>query len=440
MESPRRVLTISQLNAEIHDLLESSFSELWVEGEISNCKAYPSGHTYLSLKDDKAQVRAVLFKGSSFGVKFKFQDGLKILARGRVTSYEARGELQFVISAAEPREKGALQLALEQLKAKLAGEGLFAEDRKKPLPPFPKIVGVVTSGQGAAVRDVIHVLSRRWPGIEIRVWPVKVQGPGAAEEISAAIHGFNELASDTEVLLVGRGGGSIEDLWAFNEEPVARAIAASSIPVISCVGHETDTTIADFVADLRAPTPSAAAEMAVPEKDAVRDRVAELVDAMAQDLRDALESLGRRLGYAAAHPLLSDPRRIWEQRVQRVDELSMRLPEALRHVYEKSALRTDDATRRLPGALVRIYERHSVRAADASRRLPEALKRLLETSGLRLGAAAGRLDAISPLAVLARGYSIATSNGKVLTSEKQVKKGDAVTVRLSEGRINCEVS
>ncbi len=396
MEATRRVLTISELNAQVHELLESSFPELWVEGEISNCKPYPSGHTYLSLKDDKAQVRAVLFKGSSFGVKFKFQDGLKILARGRVTSYETRGELQFIISAAEPREKGALQLALEQLKAKLAAEGLFAQERKKPLPPFPKIVGVVTSGQGAAVRDVIHVLSRRWPGIHIRVWPVKVQGPGAAAEISDAIRGFNELASDTDILLVGRGGGSIEDLWAFNEEPVARAIAESAIPVISCVGHETDTTIADFVADLRAPTPSAAAEMAVQEKAAVLDRIAELDDAAAQILRDTVENLSRRLQYAAAHPLLSDPRRLWEQRVQRVDDLSMRLPEALR--------------------------------------------RRLETLGLRLGAAAGRLDAISPLNVLARGYAIATSKGKVLTKARQVKKGDPVTVRLSEGEIQCEVS
>ena len=242
----RRVLTISELNAQVHELLETSFSELWIEGEVSNCKAYPSGHTYLTLKDEKAQVRAVLFKGASFGVKFKLADGQKILVRGRVTSYEPRGELQLIISAAEPRDKGALQLALEQLKAKLQAEGLFDAERKKPLPPFPKSVGVVTSGQGAAVRDVIQVLSRRWPGLDIRIWPVKVQGPGAAEEIAAAVRGFNALASDTDVLLVGRGGGSIEDLWAFNEEPVARAIAESEIPVISCVGHETDWTVADL--------------------------------------------------------------------------------------------------------------------------------------------------------------------------------------------------
>ncbi len=396
MDRTARVFTVAELNAQVHELLEASFAELWVEGEISNCKAYPSGHTYLTLKDDKAQVRAVLFKGASFGVKFKFQDGLKVLVRGRVTSYEPRGELQLVIQAAEPRDKGALQLALEQLKAKLQAEGLFDEARKKPLPPYPDSVGVVTSGQGAAVRDIINVLSRRWPGLDIRVWPVKVQGPGAAEEIAEAVRGFNELSPDTDVLLVGRGGGSIEDLWAFNEEPVARAIAASRIPVVSCVGHETDWTIADFVADLRAPTPSAAAELVVTEKAALRDRVFEHADAMAQNLRDRLEALGRRLAYAAAHPLLQDPRRLWEQRAQRVDELSARLPEGAR--------------------------------------------RLLERLGLRLGATAGRLDAISPLKVLGRGYAIATRDGKIITKAGQVKTGDDIRVRLHEGELSCEVT
>jgi exodeoxyribonuclease VII large subunit len=394
--TPRRVLTVSELNAEVHQLLEASFPELWIEGEVSNCKAYPSGHTYLTLKDEKSQVRAVLFKGSSFNVKFKLQDGQKILVRGRVTSYEPRGELQLIISAAEPRDKGALQLALEQLKAKLQAEGLFDADRKKPLPPYPKAVGVVTSGQGAAVRDIIHVLSRRWPGLNILVWPVKVQGPGAADEIAAAIRGFNALAADTDVLLVGRGGGSIEDLWAFNEEPVARAIAESDIPVISCVGHETDWTVADFVADLRAPTPSAAAELAVPEKAAVEDMIAEHQDAMVQSLRDRIEALGRRLTYAAAHPFLQDPRRLWEQRAQRVDELAARLPDALRRAVER-----------------------------------------LE---MRLRVSAGKLDAISPLKVLARGYAIAESRGKILLRASQVKEGDIVNVRLSEGEIKCEVT
>lgn len=391
----RRVYTVAEINGQVHELLEASFPEVWVEGELSNCKTYPSGHTYLTLKDDKAQVRAVLFKGASFGVKFKLCDGIKVLVRARITTYEPRGELQLILSAVEPREKGALQLALEQLKAKLQAEGLFDESRKKPLPPFPNAVGVVTSGSGAAVRDIIHVLSRRWPGLEIRVWPVKVQGDGAAAEIAAAVRGFNALAPDTDVLLVGRGGGSIEDLWAFNEEPVARAIAASDIPVISCVGHETDWTVADFVADLRAPTPSAAAELAVPEKAAVRDQVFQLQDALVQDMRDRLEDLGRRLAYASRHPLLQDPRRLWEQRAQRVDELSARLP-------------------------------------DAARRLVERLR-------LRLAATAGRLDAISPLKVLSRGYAIATKGEHVVTKAAQVKEGDVLDVRLHEGTIRCEV-
>ncbi|OGS01594.1 MAG: exodeoxyribonuclease VII large subunit, partial [Elusimicrobia bacterium RBG_16_66_12] len=286
METARRVFTVSEVNSQVHDLLEASFPEVWVEGEVSNCKTYPSGHTYLSLKDEKSQVRAVLFKGACLALKFKLQDGLKVLARCRVTSYEARGELQLILSAMEPREKGALQLALEQLKAKLRAEGLFDESRKKPLPPYPKAVGVVTSGSGAAVRDIINVLARRWPGLEIRVWPVRVQGEGASSEIAAAVRGFNALAPDTDVLLVGRGGGSIEDLWAFNEEAVARAISGSAIPVVSCVGHETDWTVADLVADLRAPTPSAAAELAAPQKAAVQDRIAELSDGMLQTLRD----------------------------------------------------------------------------------------------------------------------------------------------------------
>jgi len=394
-KTARRVLTVSELNSQVHELLEASFPELWVEGEVSNCKTYPSGHTYLSLKDEKAQVRAVLFKGTSFSVKFKLQDGLKVLARCRVASYEPRGELQLILSAVEPREKGALQLALEQLKAKLQAEGLFDESRKKPLPAYPKIVGVVTSGSGAAVRDILNVLERRWPGLEIRIWPARVQGEGASAEIAEAVRGFNALAPDTEVLLVGRGGGSIEDLWAFNEEPVARAVAESSIPVVSCVGHETDWTVVDLVADLRAPTPSAAAELIVPEKAAVGDRIEEFADAMRQALRDRLANLGRRLGYASAHPLLQDPRRLWEQKAQRVDEWTERLPAAARRAVER-----------------------------------------LE---LRLGATAGRLDAVSPLKVLGRGYAIAESRGRVLTKASQVKAGDPVTVLLREGKIDCEV-
>jgi exodeoxyribonuclease VII large subunit len=392
-----KIYSVTELNALVHDLLESSLAELWVEGEISNCRAYPSGHTYMTLKDEASQVQAVLFKGSAWNVKFKPQDGLKVLARARVSSYIKRGDLQLIVSAMEPREKGGLQLAFEQLKAKLQAEGLFDPERKKPLPRYPKTVGLVTSLQGAAIRDMLSVLGRRWPGLEILIAPVSVQGEAAKEEIARAIADFNEHFPEIDVLLVGRGGGSIEDLWAFNEEVVARSIAASKIPVISCVGHETDTTIADFVADLRAPTPSAAAELAVPDKQAVLDDLAGMRDDMASSMKELIFRLSQRLENARRHPFLQSPYRMYEERMRRVDELSMRLPEAMRRVLRQA-------------------EQH-----------------------LRLQAE--KLDAFSPLKVLSRGYAIVdkTATGEILRSAKQVKKGDALRVRLHEGQIHCEV-
>jgi len=396
-QPPTRVYTVSQVNAQIHELLEASFPELWVEGEISNCRAYPSGHTYLTLKDADAQIQAVLFKGAAFGIKFKPEDGLKVLVRARVSSYVKRGDVQLIISALEPREKGALQLAFEQLKAKLAADGLFDEARKKPLPPYPRRVGIITSSQGAAVHDMITVLIRRWPGIEILVHPVKVQGDGAKEEIAQALADFNALLPDTDVLLVGRGGGSIEDLWAFNEELVARAIAASQIPIISCVGHETDFTIADFVADLRAPTPSAAAELAVPDQAAVLAQVADSRRRLLASIQERLRGLADRLDFARRHPFLQSPHRMYEERIKRVDELFGRLPEALRQVL------------------------------------------LHAEKDLRLQME--KLDAFSPLKVLGRGYAIAEKlpGREILRRAEQVRPGDQVRVRLHQGEIHCEV-
>ncbi len=396
-QPPARVYTVSQVNAQIHELLETSFPELWVEGEISNCRAYPSGHTYLTLKDAGSQIQAVLFKSAAFGVKFKPEDGLKVLVRARVSSYVKRGDVQLIISAMEPREKGALQLAFEQLKVKLAAEGLFDEARKKPLPAYPRHVGIITSSQGAAVHDMITVLNRRWPGLEILIYPVKVQGNGAKEEIAQAVADFNAYLPGTDVLLVGRGGGSIEDLWAFNEELVARAIAASRIPVISCVGHETDTTIADFVADLRAPTPSAAAELAVPDQAAVLTQVADSRRRLLTSIQERLRSLAERLDFARRHPFLQNPHRMYEERIKRVDELFGRLPEALRQVL------------------------------------------LHMEKDLRLQME--KLDAFSPLKVLGRGYAIAEKLPvrEILRRADQVRPGDLVRVRLHQGEIHCEV-
>ncbi|HVC09626.1 MAG TPA: exodeoxyribonuclease VII large subunit [Elusimicrobiota bacterium] len=393
-----RIYTVSEVNGLIHDLLENSLPEIWMEGEVSNCKLYPSGHTYLTLKDEEAQIRAVLFKGAALGLKFKPEDGLKVLVRGRASSYVKRGDLQFVVSWMEPREKGALQLAFEQLKARLAAEGLFDESRKKPLPAFPSCVGVVTSGQGAAVHDMISVLGRRWPLARVLIYPVKVQGEGAAEEIAGAVRDFNEFFPETDVLLVGRGGGSMEDLWAFNEETAARAVAESKIPVVSCVGHETDFTIADFVADQRAPTPSAAAELAAPDRRAVLGQIESREQELAAALREKIQVLSERLSRAASHPLLQSPERIYEDRTRFLDDLWMRLEDG---------------------------------AAQALLRAKQALA---------MGAA--KLEAYSPLKVLGRGYAIAEKlpHLEIIRSAGQVRPGDRLRLRLAEGRIECEVA
>jgi exodeoxyribonuclease VII large subunit len=352
----------------------------------------------MTLKDAESQIQAVLFKGAAAHIKFEPSDGLKVLVRARVSSYIKRGDIQLVLSALEPREKGALQLAFEQLKAKLAAEGLFDDDRKKPLPAFPRRIGVVTSPQGAAVHDILSVLGRRWPGLEILIYPVAVQGEGAKEQIAQAVEDFNRYFPETDVLLVGRGGGSWEDLWAFNEEIVARSIAASRIPVVSCVGHETDYTIADFAADRRAPTPSAAAELAVPDKALILERVEALDSGLAAAIEERIARLSERLSRAAAHPLLQSPRRLYEEKARRIDELWGRLPDAIRQALGR---------------------------ADRDLRLQ-----------------AEKLDAFSPLKVLARGYAIAElwPGREILRSARQAKPGDKVRLRLHEGHVHCEVT
>lgn len=395
--NPVRIFSVSEVNAQVHALLEASFSELWVEGEISNCRAYPSGHTYFTLKDADSQISAVLFRGNAAGLRFKLADGLKVLARARISTYVKRGDLQLIVSVLEPRDKGALQIAFEQLKAKLAGEGLFDAKRKKPLPRFPTRIGIVTSLQGAALRDILTVLKRRWLGLDILLHPVAVQGEAAAGEIAAAIANFNRWYPETEVLLVGRGGGSIEDLWAFNMEAVARAIAASSIPIISCVGHETDVTIADFVADARAPTPSAAAEMAVPDQAPLRESLSYARERLALRINDRLRSLKERLSYLRAHPALKSPSRLYEERLLRVGELAARIT--------------------------------------------EAVQRRMEDSQRALGLQSARLDALSPLKVLGRGYAIAQKlpAREILRAASQARPGDKLLLKLHQGEVECEV-
>ncbi len=411
MSTAAKPLTVSQLNALVKGHLEAAYGDVWVRGEISDPRAFPSGHTYFTLKDSGAQISAALFRGDASRLKFKLEHGLEVLARGRVTLYEQRGSYQLVAREIEPVAEGALQLAFEQLKKKLAAEGLFDEDRKKALPAYPQTIGLVTSREGAAVRDMLSVLKRRFPGLHIRLMPVPVQGDGAAAKIAQAIDDFNAHFPDTDVLLVGRGGGSLEDLWAFNEEAVARAIAASKIPVVSCVGHETDFTIADFVADVRAPTPSAAAELVVPEKEVVAQRVDRLAGSHMRALSQLLRRLGDRLARLAGSAALRRPGRIFELQLLRIKDLKLRLWNAFK-------VELDGAEERLKVAA----------------RLPSALRGTLEHARAEFRRLAGQLDALSPLKVLGRGYAIAfKDDGRAVRRAGEVKPGTRLRVRVSDG-------
>ncbi len=418
MTGSRAVLTVSQLTEELRVLLEERFPAVWVEGEISNFRLYGSGHTYFTLKDADAQLRCVLFRTRAQRIRFQPADGLHVVAFGSVEVYAQRGEYQLVVELLEPKGLGALQLAFEQLKARLQAEGLFDAARKRELPRFPKQIGIVTSPSGAAIRDMLRVIGRRFGELHIVIAPCRVQGEGAAEEIAQGLHDLNALGS-VDVIIVGRGGGSLEDLWAFNEEVVARAIAASKAPVVSAVGHEVDFTIADFVADLRAPTPSAAAELVVREKRAVMD---------------ALDALRERLERAATRPLRDLERR--------VDELSLRLRRAmtgeLRHASHRVEMLT--STLRSTSPVARVANgRHRLERLDA--RLSAAFTRSCDRSRFRLRALVAKLDSLSPLAVLGRGYSLTRApDGAIVRSARQVKAGDDVQVLLHEGSLDCRVA
>ena len=418
MSPDRKVLTVSELTARIGEALEERFPAVWVEGEISNFYLHGSGHAYFTLKDADAQVRAVLFRTRMRRIKFEPADGLHVLAFGAIEVYRQRGEISLVVELLEPKGLGALQLAFEQLKARLQAEGLFDQARKRELPRFPRRIGIATSPTGAAIQDMLRVIGRRYGALNIVISPCRVQGDGAAEEIAQAIRDLNALG-DVDVIIVGRGGGSIEDLWAFNQEAVARAIAGSKVPVVSAVGHEVDFTIADFVADLRAPTPSAAAELVVREKQAV-------VDTLAQ--------LRARLERSAARPLRDLERR--------VDELTVRLRRGLRGEVSRAGHRVALATRALRAAdpVARVTSgRHRLEGLES--RLIASFTRRCDRARSGLRAAVASLDSLSPLAVLGRGYSLTRARtGEFVRSASQVKAGDDVQVLLQRGSLDARVT
>jgi exodeoxyribonuclease VII large subunit len=440
LQPERRSLTVSELTARIRDLLARNFVDVLVEGEISNCREAQSGHIYFTLKDDKSQVKCVWFRQQLRSVKFRPEDGLKVTLRGSIGVYEQRGEYQIYVETMDPAGRGALQLAFEQLKKRLEGEGLFDAKHKKELPRLPSSIGLITSPKGAAVRDVIRILRRRFPNVHVMLVPVRVQGEGAAGEIARAVRFFNQR-QNVDVLILARGGGSMEDLWAFNEEVVARAIFDSAIPVISGVGHETDFTIADFVADVRASTPSAAAEIVVQTRREFDEHVVRLKRALGEQLRYRISVLSRRVHELGARRGFRRPLDLLRQRRQRSDEMTARLAQALRRRLELSRRRFTmahlriarfDFRSRISAARLRVEKR----GAELSMRAERFLRaRREQIERLRL-----QLQERGPLKVLERGYAIATdAAGNLLRSPEQVAIGDAVQIQLQHGKLATKV-
>ncbi len=438
---PRRVFSVSELNAAIRNVLEGEFQDVWVRGEISGVRLASSGHYYFTLKEQDAQLRCVSFRTTARYLKFKPQDGIAVIARGRIDVYEVRGEYQLLVEHLEPQGHGALQFAFEQLKKKLAAEGLFDAARKRPIPRFPRRIGIVTSPSGAAIRDLLQVLGRRFPGLHIRLFPAQVQGEGSVEEVTRGIEYFSH-SGWPDVVIVGRGGGSLEDLWTFNEEAVARAIAASSVPVISAVGHETDFTIADFAADLRAPTPSAAAELVIGTREQVLEQIGAAESKLQQRLRYRLMNAARQLyelGLDRIGPLLH---RRTGRASQRVDELDYALRNALRRWLDVRQVQTRELDGRLRALDLRL------RFARTRRRMEIAEAAAVQMTRARLDRTRGRLEALSaqlaqlsPLGVLERGYAIVQDEaGNVVKEASAAPEGTAIQVRLARGRLKARVT
>jgi exodeoxyribonuclease VII large subunit len=435
--SEPNLYSVGELTQAMRGLLSGEFSDIWVAGEISGTKLPPSGHYYFTLKDESAQLRCVCYRLTARYLKFKPQDGIAVLVRGRVDLYDARGELQFIVEMLEPQGHGALQLAFEQLKKKLAAEGLFDAARKRPLPAMPERIGIVTSPSGAVIQDILNILDRRFPGRHVRIYPALVQGEGSVEQVVAGLEYFSQ-SGWAEVVIVARGGGSLEDLWTFNEESVARAIAASAVPVISAVGHETDFTIADFVADLRAPTPSAAAELVIGTRRSIEDRIEGCEIKLRQAIRLHLALKGRRF-----HTLAVDQARLHRaigKQMQRVDELDYRLRERWQVAIGSRRRAIDTATSRLAQLDVRLRfarARQKLESCEAS--LAQAMKlRFTEARGA-LTELEAHLRQLSPLKTLERGYAIVQRDGMVVKSPEDAPIGSELKVRLAAGEIRAEV-
>lgn len=434
-----RALSVSELNHQARHLLESSFMQVWVEGELSSFSRPSSGHWYFSLKDQKCQIRCAMFRGANQRIRNLPKEGDQIRIRGKVTLYENRGDFQIIVEHLEPAGLGPLQQAFEALKMKLQAEGLFDPARKKPLPVTPRHIGVVTSPTGAAIHDILTVLARRCPAIPVTLYPTAVQGQAATADIVNAIdraqrHGV------ADVLIIGRGGGSLEDLWCFNEEAVARAIAGCSIPTVSAVGHEVDVTIADFVADLRAPTPSAAAEKISPDQSQWLRRLAEQQLRLGQSARRLLLRLDQQLGHLAAR--LRDPRRELQDKAQRMDELDMRLNKAMNLKLQQQQLKTGHLAQRLgTQSPAKTLQNAGEQVQRLNERLDKAIRQNLRQQQEKLQLNAQTLNVVSPLATLGRGYAIVRDDqNRIVRSADQLSAGQTISARFGQGNVSAEVT
>lgn len=437
----RRVWKVRDLVAAVRTHIERGYSDAWVEGEISNFRAPESGHLYFTLKDGNAQIRVVMFRSSARLLRFKPADGLQVVVRGRVTIYEERGELQISAEYIEPKGAGSLQLAFEQLKAKLEAEGLFAAERKKPIPSLPSRIGIVTSPQAAALRDILNILQRRHHSVNVLIFPAQVQGDAAASEVAAGVRHFNQ-ADNVEVIIVARGGGSAEDLASFNNEGLARTLAASEIPVISAVGHETDFTITDFVADLRAPTPSAAAEMVIRSRQEVEEQASGLQERLTRAMRYRLLMGRQALTELSQHGAFARMMEVIRQRQQKLDDLVHRIEVAERGVLEKSRRRWENIS-----AAVRHYDLRLVLSGmrkelgSWTTALAAVTRNVLLQHRVRAERLQTALESLSPLAILDRGYALVFDpNGKLLKDPAAVDVGDKVTARLAHGTVQASVT
>ncbi len=441
LELERRVFQVSELNAAVQHLFDDDFRGIWVTGEISGCRMANSGHYYFSLKDSQSQLKCALFKGAARLVRFKPQDGLAVIARGNLEVYEARGEFQFIVELLQPQGAGALQLAFEQLKKKLAEEGLFEQSRKRVLPKLPRRIGIVTSPSGAAISDMLQILGRRFPGLHVRLYPAQVQGEGSIEQVCRGLSYFSDRLW-ADVVIVARGGGALEDLWTFNEERVARAIANSELPVVSAIGHETDFTIADFVADCRAPTPSAAAEIIVCTRESLLEQITVFRAKAIQSVRYRLLSSSRdlqRRGTARAATLLN---RALMKRAQQIDDLDQRLQRRGRRVLDTSSRRFAELVRRLHASDLRLrLARNRHRQEVLVQRLVTTVEARMRQAGHRQEGTHAHLLQLSPLTVLARGYAIVEDGQRrILRSSSETSVGENLRIRLHRGDIAAVVS